>query len=255
MGAPPRKKGAKDSMESFQKSKAISALAKLAMEQIEPLYFLSEITQTILAELEPNGALIGLINSQAEFQLLSEYGYDGKASQFFEHYSIWQDSPFTQSIRSRSTVSIKITDEVRARFSIVNSIPALQYPDVTTIALPLIYRLGTIGSIGFTFKEYPRELLDDQSFWDGFGSICTFYLVNSRLVERYSRGIIPSTDLTPRQLKIVHCFKDGLTVDQIAEHLRFSHSTIRQEIMRIYKKLGVKDRKSAIEIAHERKII
>ena len=225
------------------------------MEQIEPLYFLSEITQTILAELEPNGALIGLINSQAEFQLLSEYGYEGKAAQFFEHYSIWQDSPFTQCIRSRSTVSQKLSEKFREKHPIINSIPALQYPDVTTIALPLIYRLGTIGSIGFTFKKCPGELLDDQSFWDGFGSICTFYLVNSRLVERYSRGIIPSTDLTPRQLKILHCFKDGLTVDQIAELLRFSHSTIRQEIMRIYKKLGVKDRKSAIEIAQERKII
>ena len=242
-------------MESFQKSKVISILANLAMEQIEPLYFLSEITQTVLADIEPTGALIGVINQHAEFQLLSEYGYDGKASQFFEHYSIWQDSPFTQCIRLRSTVSQKISSKVRERHPIFNSIQALQYHDLTTVALPLIYRLATIGSIGFTFKKCPGELLDDQSFWEGFGSICTFYLVNSRLAERYSRGIIPSTDLTPRQLKILHCFKDGLTVDQIAELLRFSHSTIRQEIMRIYKKLGVKDRKSAIEIAQERKII
>jgi DNA-binding CsgD family transcriptional regulator len=225
------------------------------MEQIEPLYFLSEITQTVLAELEPNGALLGVINSQAEFQLISEYGYDGKASKFFEKFSIWQDSPFTQCIRSRTTVSQKLSEKVRDTHPIINSIPALQRPGVTVVALPLIYRLGTIGAVGFTFKKYPGELLKDESFWDGFGSICTFYLVNSRLAERYSKGIIPSTELTPRQLKILQCFKEGLTVDHIAELLRFSHSTIRQEIMRIYRKLGVYDRKSAIHIAHARKII
>ena len=61
--------------------------------------------------------------------------------------------------------------------------------------------------------------------------------------------------LTERQKKIVNHFKDGLTIQEIAGKLGYSHSTIRQEIIKIYRLLGVRDRKTAIVEATSRNLL
>ena len=91
--------------------------------------------------------------------------------------------------------------------------------------------------------------------WNGVASICSFFVVN--VAEPHHITTPPSIGvfLTERQKKIVNHFKDGLTIQEIAGKLGYSHSTIRQEIIKIYRLLGVRDRKTAIVEATSRNLL
>lgn len=58
-----------------------------------------------------------------------------------------------------------------------------------------------------------------------------------------------SHELTPRQMQILQHMADGKTNASIARLIGFSESTVRQETIDIYRKLGVCDRRSAAEVA------
>jgi DNA-binding NarL/FixJ family response regulator len=61
--------------------------------------------------------------------------------------------------------------------------------------------------------------------------------------------------LTPRQLQVLHGMSNGETNTRIALSLGFSASTIRHETMRIYRFLGVDDRRTAVAVAEKLELI
>ena len=63
------------------------------------------------------------------------------------------------------------------------------------------------------------------------------------------------TSLTERQSEILQCMSEGKTNTSIAMHIGFSESTVRHETMRIYRFLGVHDRKQAVIEAERRGLI
>jgi DNA-binding CsgD family transcriptional regulator len=69
--------------------------------------------------------------------------------------------------------------------------------------------------------------------------------INSLGVTRDLGG----TQLSARQLSILHGMVDGKTNHELATELGFSVSTVRHETMRIYQALSVSDRKEAAKMA------
>lgn len=65
----------------------------------------------------------------------------------------------------------------------------------------------------------------------------------------------PSTELTPRQLRVLALMAKGMTNGQIARVLAFSESTIRQETMAIYRTLQVKGRAEAVDFGRTKGLI
>jgi DNA-binding NarL/FixJ family response regulator len=61
--------------------------------------------------------------------------------------------------------------------------------------------------------------------------------------------------LSDRQVTILQEMSQGLTIAEIGRKLRFSHSTVRQESMAIYRLLEVDGRDAAISVAKERFLI
>ena len=57
-----------------------------------------------------------------------------------------------------------------------------------------------------------------------------------------------ASSLTARQMKILTAMVEAKTNHEIAEELGFSISTVRQETMKIYKVLGVSDRRAAAQV-------
>jgi DNA-binding NarL/FixJ family response regulator len=57
-----------------------------------------------------------------------------------------------------------------------------------------------------------------------------------------------NTDLSVRQLEILTCIANGMTNSGIARKIGYSDSTVRQETIAIYRKLGVSDRKEAAQV-------
>jgi DNA-binding CsgD family transcriptional regulator len=56
---------------------------------------------------------------------------------------------------------------------------------------------------------------------------------------------LPKTDLQ------VHPLKEDLTTDQMAERLKYSSSTIKQDIIKIYSVFGVNSRSAVVQLAEK----
>jgi DNA-binding CsgD family transcriptional regulator len=57
--------------------------------------------------------------------------------------------------------------------------------------------------------------------------------------------------LSPRQKQIINLFKEDLTTDQMAERLKYSSSTIKQDIIKIYSVFGVNSRSAVVLLAEK----
>jgi DNA-binding NarL/FixJ family response regulator len=62
----------------------------------------------------------------------------------------------------------------------------------------------------------------------------------------------PLDTLTERELDILHQLDKGLSYREIAELQFITENTVRTHIRHIYKKLGVHNRTSALNILHSR---
>lgn len=239
-------------MDSDQKSRAISKLATLSASATTPSSFVTEIVHDVFRQCEPTGAFLTRLTREGNLKMIASYGYADAAIAGYETISIWDATPSTDAVREKKFIAIRGSEEWRNRFP---KIARILSDDQTVVAVPLIYRLGVIGAFTMSLKECPSHLEADQDFWNGVASICSFFVVNTSEPHTLSATPTIGVYLTERQKKIVNHFKDGLTIAEIAGKLGYSHSTIRQEIIKIYRLLGVRDRKSAIVEATSRNLL
>jgi DNA-binding CsgD family transcriptional regulator len=78
------------------------------------------------------------------------------------------------------------------------------------------------------------------------------------LVEPVAQGFRPSklvTNLTPRQLEVLHLLDHGLSTPQIAQRLGISIETVRNHIRAILRALGVHSRLQAVAEARKRGLV
>jgi DNA-binding CsgD family transcriptional regulator len=140
--------------------------------------------------------------------------------------------------------------------------------DGTQLVLPLRDRGGLQGFIHFIFGHQisgsmQEALLTKTSIFASalslyfsltpiFGSAPSAWK-DQKEVKSSSQGQGPvdPTALTARQLRILSAMVEAKTNHEIADELGFSISTVRQETMKIYKVLGVMDRRAAAQRAME----
>jgi DNA-binding CsgD family transcriptional regulator len=239
-------------MNSDQKSRAISKLATLSASATTPSSFVTEIVHDIFNNCQPTGAFLTRLTREGKLKMIASYGYSEAAIAEFETISMWDATPSTDAVREKKFIAIHGSEEWRHRFPKISRILG---DDQIVVAVPLIYRLGVIGAFTMSLKSCPEHLESDHDFWNGVASICSFFVVNTSEPHTLSATPTIGVYLTERQKKIVNHFKDGLTIAEIAGKLGYSHSTIRQEIIKIYRLLGVRDRKSAIVEATSRNLL
>jgi DNA-binding CsgD family transcriptional regulator len=73
------------------------------------------------------------------------------------------------------------------------------------------------------------------------------YISRNSIVENNHSG--KTMKLTARQKQIIELFCDELTTEQMADRLRFSFSTIKQDIIKIYSIFGVNTREQVVALA------
>lgn len=121
----------------------------------------------------------------------------------------------------------------------------------------VVYHALQQGAAGFLPKESARSqivraVLDCANGLD----VVAPQLVAGLAVEiRRRRDKPPVTTLSDRESEVLHRIAQGQAAVQIAKELSLSQSTVKTLIQRIYDKLGVTDRASAVAEAMRRKII
>ena len=114
------------------------------------------------------------------------------------------------------------------------------------------------GAGGFLPKTVPLETLPRAVRAAANGEPVVTRRLTSELIERLRRsspdgkGLRPvRSALTPREWEVLDLLCQHLSTDEIADTLVLSSETIRSHVKNILRKLGVRSRQEAIEVAKE----
>ena len=236
-------------MISIDTTKLIADLAKTVLDDPNPDQFLSHITNKTLASLDARGAILGVIEREGFLDLQGTYGYEMSMVEPYMRIPLWTPMPITDAARSGEISIFNSPQEM------IKAYPHLSgFGDSVlgiTVSAPIKYRNTVIGAIGFTSLQAPQKDFMNSETTQGVLALCGLYIRNlianrTRTTKDYSAGV---KTLSPRQKQIINLFKDDLTTDQMAERLKYSSSTIKQDIIKIYSVFGVNSRSAVVELA------
>jgi DNA-binding NarL/FixJ family response regulator len=105
------------------------------------------------------------------------------------------------------------------------------------------------GADGYLSKDEPIDVLTTgiRSVHRGDRALSATLLTN--LLARLVRSDAPSDRLSERQQDVLQCLVDGMSTDEIVEHLRLSRHTVRNQTQRILTRLGAHSKLEAVAIA------
>ncbi|MCV7358811.1 response regulator [Mycolicibacterium fluoranthenivorans] len=117
------------------------------------------------------------------------------------------------------------------------------------------------GADGFVLKDSPAEELIRAVRAVGSAQSYLDPAVTARVLTTYRNSAAPVADgsalaeLTPRERDVLTLIAKGHTNTEIADELFISGLTVKTHIGRIFTKLGLRDRASAIVFAYEQRIV
>ena len=120
-----------------------------------------------------------------------------------------------------------------------------------------ILRAIEAGAAGYMLKDSPRDTLFAAVRSTAAGGSPLAPSVAARLLGRMggSAGPPRNETLTMRELDVVRHVARGASNREIARDLRISEATVKTHLLKIFEKLGVADRTSAVTTAMERGLI
>ncbi len=112
------------------------------------------------------------------------------------------------------------------------------------------------GAAGYMLKDAPRETLFAAVRSAAQGGSPLAPTVAAKLLDRVgSRRQGAPEPLTSRELEVVNLVARGASNREIARNLHISEATVKTYLTRIFEKLDVADRTSAVTTALERRLI
>lgn len=192
---------------------------------------------------------IGVVQKEGFLDLIGNYGLAEKTTAPYKRMPLWNQLPMTESARTGEFIYIKDYEDCAQRFPTLAE--SIQYPDAITVSSPILHRNTIIGSIAFSSMKAPQDDFRTNPMTDAALALIGLYIKifkeNKAESTRDDSRAIKS--LTERQRKIIKLFREELTTDQMADRLRFSPSTIKQDIIKIYDLFGVSSREQVVILA------
>ena len=227
----------------------LADLAQTVLDDPKPDQFLSHIVNKTLASIDARGAILGVIEREGFLDLQGSYGFASDLVDPYMRIPLWTPMPITDAARSGEISLFKTPQEM------IKVYPHLsQFSDTeagVTISAPIKYRNTVLGAIGVTTLKPPQPAFMKSETTQGVLALCGLYIRNllanrATTTKDYSAGM---KTLSTRQKQIINLFKEDLTTDQMAERLKYSSSTIKQDIIKIYSVFGVNSRSAVVELA------
>jgi two-component system nitrate/nitrite response regulator NarL len=120
----------------------------------------------------------------------------------------------------------------------------------------LVYETLAAGAAGYLSKELDREEIMDAVATVAGGQAIVSPAVQTGLVrELQRRGTLVRPRLSARELDILSFAAQGKSTPEIAAALHLSAATVKTHLQKIYDRLGVSDRTSAVVVALRRGLL
>ena len=231
-------------------TKHLADLAKTVLEEPKPEQFLAHIVNRTLAPIDGRGAVLGVIEREGFLDLQGTYGYATKAVEPFMRIPLWTPMPLTDAARTGEANVFLTAKDIVAKYPHLKD---AANEDGVTVSVPVLFRNTVIGVLGFTSLKAPSKDFHKSEATQGVLSLCGLYIRNllANKAENDKDYSANMKSLTTRQKQIINLFKEDLTTDQMAERLKYSSSTIKQDIIKIYAVFGVNNRHAVVELAEK----
>ena len=236
-------------------ARALADLCVTVLNDPSPDLFLSHLSMQTLNSLDCRGAILGIVQREGFLDLCGAYGFDDAAVDPYSRMPLWTPMPITDAVRTGEITIFNSASELRKKYPHLGSSGLDE--DLCTISFPIKYRNTVIGALGITTKKVPHKDFEKESFTEGLMALTGLYirnLLNKKVIN--GRDITTNAkSLTPRQKQIIELFNEDLTTDQMADRLRYSSSTIKQDIIKIYGIFGVNNRQAVVSLAKKAGIL
>ena len=208
-----------------------------------------------LSTLDCRGAILGIVQREGFLDLCGVYGFDDAQVDPYSRMPLWTPMPITDAVRSGEITLFKNATELRETYPHLGNSGLDE--DLCTISFPVKYRNIVIGALGITTKKVPNSGFESSSSTQGIIALTGLFIRNLLIKKAGTQRDITSNTkaLTDRQKLIIELFDEDLTTDQMADRLRYSASTIKQDIIKIYGIFGVNNRQAVVKLAKKAGII
>jgi DNA-binding CsgD family transcriptional regulator len=180
-----------------------------------------------------------------ELRRLGGFG-DAATSQLAQRVSIWENIGVAQSYRENAIVRIEDAQSYRENYNIA----FLSSSGQGVICSPLNVFGKTTGGFSLVFRD-ALSLHDIDDAEIRLVQLCAEHLLR----DWRARSIVDATvsslnkpSLTARQLAIVRELRDGVSLREIGVLLSVSHATVKTEVQKIYRAMGVHKKRDAISV-------
>lgn len=234
-----------------------------------------EFVLGFLSECNARAAVVSAIEPDATLRLIGHFGLANSVAEDIGVLSLWDPLPAAIAIRQRRPLVLSTFDAVVAAFPAVYEFWPKGH---SLVDVPLMTASSVFGSIFVQFETEGTHVANAAQVLEALADIYVLYLLArtrhhpeeqhiqssvtafasrtlaSPMVESKVPPVAPQ-ELTKRQRLIMQFLSEGFTYDQIAARIGYSHSTVRMELMQMYRLFGVSSRRDAVTAAQRRGLV
>ena len=219
---------------------------------------LAHLVLRVMAPLQATSAFISVLDNQNSIVTVGRFGIPEQISTTYdERFQLSDRLPITDALRLRKIVVVNSLPDWSSEYPLLENTP---YPtkEAALISFP-IERCGTPVAVCAVFFNSKVLLnIETVEFIDSIANLLSLYLF-SPAYRQESKKEFTAEDvigiqsqrglpLSQRQDLILRMISEGRTNLAIGEILQYSESTIRQETIKIFSKLGCDGRIEAADL-------
>ena len=222
---------------------------------------LSHLVHRVLVDIQATSIFVASLTSKNDVEYLAQFGIDPKIWELYpKSILIFDKYPITDAMRTRKTTWINTLPDWGDEYPLLKPI---EFPgkEKTFIGMAIEMCVTPIAVVGIFAASVIEVDGETDAFLGTIANILSLYLYDARGGPEESEIRLGNSDaikmvktdekLTERQMLIVKMISEGRTNILISELLGYSESTIRQETIKIYAKLGCNGREEASRIYKE----
>jgi DNA-binding CsgD family transcriptional regulator len=213
---------------------AAGKVLDLILSSTGPAVLCRQVVHSDFAPESTRSCELFYLDSKSLLRSVASYGTGAGQT---KDLSAWDDSPLSEAIREKRLVTGPIVTDGMT---------------LSVIAIPFVTNGVPVGLASVLVQEIDYKMQISTELEGLFAKLGAFYLesldVGNMAQSTASLSVNPEA-LTARQMTILGHIDNGLVNIEIAQLLMLSESTIRQETVRIYRALGVGNRKEAAKKA------
>jgi DNA-binding CsgD family transcriptional regulator len=233
----------------------------LAMREHTFSEVISHVTYRIFSDLHPSGSLFTIFDGEKYLDIKAYVGaIPVQKVEIVKRLSVLDANAISRCFKTNMPIWSNADSELDFVSSEVTEpvSPSWTTKPVTSVSVPLEIH-GSTGAVFTLFlREESKRIQEVELFISAISQI--FYLyVSKSFPSKISQGDNnlgagkKIESLTQRQLLVLELMADGKTNATISNTLGYSESTVRQETIKIFFKLGCKDRKEAANYFNSRR--